>query len=137
MPKKRAKGLQVDRAAEYVDSPLMTQRLRYGRELSVRIYGNHGIYRTKTEIGKTVDGTCTCPSEVWPCKHVRALEATWKCNPSSFVDIKDVLCQLSHLSKAELLTLIGEMAMRSPQSLIACGVRAFELEDEDVEDPLD
>src|SRR5437870_3504543 len=95
MAKKRKATLPIDRAAEYIDSPLMTQRLRYRRGLSVRIAGNYGVYRTQCRIGHRSSGTCSCPSDGWPCKHVRALEATWKVNPSSFLDLEAILGGLS------------------------------------------
>lgn len=67
-----------DRAAEYVDSALMTQRLRNRRQLSARVEGHYGVYRTSLQLGKPADSRCTCPSEAWPCKHLRALRLTWE-----------------------------------------------------------
>jgi hypothetical protein len=133
MAKKRKAHLPIDRASEYIDSPLMTQRLRYRRDLSVRIAGNYGVYRTQCRIGRGSSGTCSCPSEGWPCKHVRALEATWKDNPSSFLDLEGILGGLSAKPKAILLALIGRMAMLAPESLAACGIEGFEPEDPDSE----
>jgi hypothetical protein len=125
MTKKRKSIKQVDRAAQYIDSPLMTQRLRYGRDLSARIDGNYGVYRTRVRLGRLADGNCSCPSEGWPCKHVRALEATWKSNPASFFDLTQVLEDLANKSRVDLLKLIAKMAMVAPDSLGACGVTAF------------
>jgi hypothetical protein len=66
-----------DRASEYIDSPLMTQRLVHKRPISARIDGVYGVYRTTARVGRSRDASCTCPSDDWPCKHVRALRATW------------------------------------------------------------
>ncbi len=100
----------------------MTQRLRYRRDLSARISGSYGVYRTRIQIGRSVDGTCSCPSETWPCKHVRALEATWASNPSSFLDLEAFIAGLGDRQKTELLDLIARMAMAAPESLSACGL---------------
>jgi uncharacterized Zn finger protein len=106
----------------------MTQRLTHGRSLSVRIQGNHGIYRTRLRLGSRPSGDCTCPSDWSPCKHVRALEATWKANPESFLDLEAFLVGLSKKSSAELAKLIGRMALVAPESLSACGFEDFESE---------
>lgn len=45
-----------DRAIEYIDSPLMTQRLVYRKQLSARIEGNYGTYRTTVRVGRTFAG---------------------------------------------------------------------------------
>ncbi len=100
----------------------MTQRLRYRRDLSVRISGSYGVYRTRITIGRGADGSCSCPSESWPCKHVRALEATWNSNPSSFFDLEALITGFGDRPKTELLDLIARMAMMAPESLQACGI---------------
>jgi uncharacterized Zn finger protein len=133
MTKRKKSIKQVDRAAQYTDSPLMTQRLRHGREWSARIDGNYGVYRTHVRLGRATDASCSCPSEGWPCKHVRALEATWKSNPASFFDLAQVLVDLAQKSKADLLKLIGKMAIVAPESLSACGVKAFQGDEADRE----
>ena len=33
----------------------------------------NGAYRTTARVGRSRDASCTCPSDYWPCKHVRAL----------------------------------------------------------------
>jgi uncharacterized Zn finger protein len=78
----------VDRADAYVDSPLMTHRVHYGRQLAARIQGNHGIYYTRVQLGRAIESDCSCPSEWRPCKHVRALRLTWEDNPDSFFDLQ-------------------------------------------------
>ena len=128
MAKRRKSTKPIDRAAEYIDSPLMTQRLRNGREVTARIDGNYGVYRTLMRIGRATDGSCSCPSEGWPCKHLRALEATWKTNPASFLDLSKVLDDLASKSKTDLLMLIGNMVTIAPETLTACGVKGFEPE---------
>lgn len=134
MPKKKKSSTPIDKAAEYIDSPLMTQRLRYKNDLSARMDGNYGTYRTRVRIGKTVNVSCTCPSDEWPCKHARALEATWKRNPASFTDLQVVLDGLANHSPANLLKLIGEMAIAAPESLVALGFEDFDADQPDGDD---
>ncbi|MFO0919055.1 MAG: SWIM zinc finger family protein [Planctomycetaceae bacterium] len=125
MPKKRPKKPSVDRALEYIDSPMMTQRLRFGKRLSARIAGTYGTYRTQVRLDDPEETSCTCPSEVWPCKHVRALEATWKQNPESFYDLETLLAKLLKQSKADLLAVIADMAFTAPESLSVFGIDEF------------
>lgn len=126
MAKKKKAIKLIDRADPYIDSPLMTQRVRYKQELSARIDGNYGVYRTHAQIGRLSSARCSCPSEGWPCKHVVALRETWKINPDSFFDVAAILADLANKPKADLVKLIGMMAMAAPESLGACGVKAFE-----------
>lgn len=128
MSKKRKPSQPVDRAAEYIDSPLMTQRLRYDRDLSARIAGNYGTYRTRVRVGDRDSAHCTCPSDEWPCKHARALEATWNQNPESFFDLFELLKEFADRSQAELLDFIGQMAMVAPESLVVFGIDEFDAE---------
>jgi hypothetical protein len=100
----------------------MTQRLRYRRDLSARITGSYGVYRTRMRIGTSSEGACSCPSESWPCKHVRALEATWNSNPTSFLDLETFVAGLGDRPKVDLLDLIARMGMLAPESLVACGL---------------
>jgi hypothetical protein len=128
MAKKRQAAEPVDRAVEYIDSPRMIQRLRYGDQLSAVIFGNYGVYRTGVQIGKSHDAQCTCPSEPWPCKHARALYATWECRPETFFDVQAWLDTLKTKSKADLLKLIGAMAVAAPPALSAGGIEGFGIE---------
>jgi hypothetical protein len=133
---KRQTRTPEQRIAEYVDSPLMTQRVRFGKQLSARIAGNYGVYRTQTSRGKKVDGHCTCPSDWWPCKHIHALRETWKANPHSFFDMDQFLVELFEQPKTKLVEAIGQMVMQSPACLRVFGVPGFEEcdENEDEED---
>ena len=115
----------VDRAYAYVDSPLMTHRVHYGRQLAARIQGNHGIYYARVQLGRGIENQCSCPSDWRPCKHVRALRLTWEENPDSFFDLQNFLTQFSTRSKAALLEAIANMAMRAPEGLGALGVAQF------------
>jgi uncharacterized Zn finger protein len=125
MAAKRAKQKRPDRALEYVDSPMMQQRLRYRRELSARIQGNYGVYRTRVRIGSVETSSCTCPSEVWPCKHVRAMLATWKSNPDSFYNLEALLTGLADTQKENLIKMIAAMVVAAPECLAALGVDEF------------
>jgi hypothetical protein len=130
----RAKKTPEQRIAEYIDSPLMTQRVRFGKQLSVRITGNYGAYRTSMKLTKKENGECTCPSEWWPCKHIHALRETWKINPHSFFDLDQFLAELSERSKSELIEAIGQIVIHSPEWLRVFGVPGFEEKDEDDQD---
>jgi hypothetical protein len=130
----RQKQSFEERVAEYVDSPLMAQRLRYGKVISAQIHGNFGVYRTQARQSKKVTGECTCSSEIWPCKHIHAVRATWEQNPDSFFDLDHWRKGLSALSKASLIESIGEMVLRSPELLSVFHVPGFDLEAEDDED---
>jgi hypothetical protein len=78
-----------------------------------------------------VEGDCTCPSELWPCKHVHALRATWEANPDSFFNLDDWLKELPKQSKEKLIEAIGKIVVDSPALLSVFGVAGF------VEDPDD
>jgi len=131
-PKRRAPTFE-DRAAVYVDSPLMTHRVRFRRQLFARIQGNYGVYRTWVRSGsRGLNSGCTCPSEGWPCKHVHALERTWRANPRSFFDADSFLKTLAGRPKADLVDAIGRLIARAPEGLAALGVKGFE--DEEPED---
>ena len=119
-----------ERAGAYIDSPLMTHRVHYRGQLAARIQGNYGIYNTRIyQVGRGIESECSCPSDVRPCKHVRALRATWKENPETFFELQDVLTTLSTRSKDYLLAAIVNMAMRAPEGLAAFGVTHFAEED--------
>ena len=130
----RHKPTFEERVQEYVDSPMMTQRMRYENCVSAQIRGNCGVYRTTVNLkAKTVTGECTCPSELWPCKHVHALRATWDKNPNSFFNLDDWLAALSKEPKESLVESIRNMVLHSPTLLTVFGVPGFE-EDENDED---
>lgn len=121
-PPARTREAHPDPAAEYVDSLMMTQRLRFAQSLSVRIAGRYGDYRTRMRLTRKLDGDCTCPSDPWPCKHVRALRATWRTNPHSFFDVQAFLKRLDSVEKRELIETIGKIVLAFPQALGLLGV---------------
>jgi uncharacterized Zn finger protein len=113
----------------------MTHRVRFERQLSARIQGNYGVYRTWVRLAsRGLDSGCTCPSEWEPCKHATALELTWRENPESFFDVDGFLKTLSGRPKAELIDVIGKLIARAPEGLAALGVRRFEEEDGEEEE---
>jgi uncharacterized Zn finger protein len=134
MTKGRKRVTRNDRVAQYIDSPMMTQRVRHGRQLSARIEGTYGTYHTRTTVGRRPDRSCSCPSENRPCKHVVALEATWRANPESFFDLATVMDVLATKSKADLVALVGQMALLAPESLSACGITAFDRDETEMFD---
>lgn len=130
MPRRKRQTNREDPAAEYLDSALMSHRLLYKRQLSVRIDGTYGSYRTRLKLGRRLNGRCSCPSEEFPCKHVRALRGTWRANPESFFDLEPLLEQLSRRPSASLVASIAELVMNRSETLTAFGVKGFEPDDE-------
>jgi hypothetical protein len=126
---KRRPPAPVDPATEYIDSPVMAFRLRDGDEISARIDGRYGVYLTKARLTPRLDGTCTCPSDVQPCKHLRAVRETWELNPGSFFDVRVFLRSLGDRRKAELIDAIGRIILRFPDALGLLGVPGFDEED--------
>lgn len=124
-----------DRVAEYVDSDRMHQRLKVGGEIAYVIDGNYGTYRTRANLKRKSEASCSCPSDYYPCKHVDALLKTYRVNPRSFLDF-DVEIEkkkLDRMGRAELLQLIREMVLASPTSLEAMGLEGFGPEEDDEE----
>ena len=126
MPRKHRRKARDDRVGEYIDSPTMTRRIHYKRELMLSMYGNYGVYRTTFTLGRRKESSCTCPSDRWPCKHVQALEETWKANPRSFLDLQEFLDQISTRSQSELIDAIGRMVLLAPETLSVFGLKGFE-----------
>jgi uncharacterized Zn finger protein len=120
-----------DRVAEYVDSPLLTHRLRRGEILYGQIDGSFGIYAARVNHSGEVEGRCTCPSEIWPCKHLHALRATWDTNPKSFFDLDLWLQELAAEPKETLVKAIASMVEEYPELLSVFGVPGFEPADEE------
>jgi uncharacterized Zn finger protein len=125
----RQKQSFKDRISEYIDSPQMTQRLRFGKQVSARIEGNCGVYRTQVTQSKKLTGDCTCPSELWPCKHIHALRATWEANPGSFFNLDLFLKKLADEPREDLVEAIANMVAASPGLLSVFGVPGFEHEE--------
>jgi hypothetical protein len=123
-----------DPAGEYINSSLTTQRLRDGRQLSARIDGRYGTYRTTVRLSRRLDGDCTCPSDIQPCKHIRALRATWEPNPDSFFDVRAFLRSLDGYEKPQLIEAIGRIIAVFPPALGAFGVPGIAVEDADVDE---
>jgi hypothetical protein len=124
----------TDPAIEYIDSELMTHRLRDGRQLSARMHGWYGVYRTRVRLTRRPEGGCTCPSDPQPCKHVRALLATWEVNPESFLDLRAFLRSLEDHEKGQLIEMIGRMISIYPSALGALGVPGFGEDETDVDE---
>jgi len=52
---------------------MMSLGLRFGQTISAQIAGHHGDYRTQVRLTRKLDGDCSCPSDVWPCKQTLGL----------------------------------------------------------------
>ena len=121
----RARRTVDVRAAEYIDSAAMYMRIRDGRRLVVRISGNFGEYRTEVNLAAASGDSCTCPSEAFPCKHVRAVRETWRVNARSFFDVQSLLKSLGRSPHTALLAAIRSIVMDHPESLHVLGVPGF------------
>jgi len=121
-----------ERIAEYVDSGLMTHRIKTAKMLICRIEGNFGTYHTTYDLSKSGEKTdCTCPAEYWPCKHSLALTETYEIVPETFIDIKAILKEIQRKTKPELLEIIKKIIQYAPESLAALGIRDRSCEEEE------
>lgn len=113
-----------ERVQEYVDSERMVHRVHRDDALTCTILGNYGVYHVEV---RAVDaegwreGRCTCPYDRGPCKHMDALLRTYEERPDSFVDLGELLDDLTDRPREELLDLIGEMVRMAPDSVRALG----------------
>ena len=114
-----------ERAHEYINSPRMRQRLVHGKQLSAQIDGNGGIYRTYARLGSSEEAACTCPSDLWPCKHIHALRATWETDPESFFDLGQFLKSIGTKPKAELVDALRRVLVAYPECLSVFAVPGF------------
>ena len=132
-PASRVRKPRPDPASEYIDSPLMTHRLRQAGHVSARIEGRYGVYRTCAQLTGSLQGDCTCPSDPQPCKHVRALRATWAAYPESFFDARAFLRSLGAHEKPQLIEMIGHVVAALPEALGVLGVPGFDGDQEYVD----
>lgn len=102
---------------EYVDSPLLRERVKRGGVLYCRVDGNFGTYATSSQVRADSASACTCPSELSPCKHVAALRRTFEVNPQSFLDVASVKRRLARLSRAALAAALASVAFEAPAAL--------------------
>jgi len=77
------------RALDYVCTSFLSNRLLYFRadKLTGVVEGNDGDYRTTFQL--SLDGElhtcCTCPAEMYVCKHAAALGITYLRKPETFL----------------------------------------------------
>ena len=124
----------ADRIAEYVDSPMMSRRVKIGRTACCTIRGRYGIYQTRITLTRTnrcKDASCTCPSDYWPCKHAAALAETFLKKPETFMDADKLVDGLGKKGTKEILRLMRGMIAAAPSALQALGVNGFAEEDEE------
>ena len=135
MPKLRGKeNVYAARIAEYVDSPMMRQRIRIGRTACCTIRGRYGVYQTRitlTPARHCKEASCTCPSESWPCKHAAALAEMVLRKPESFLNADKLVDGLGKKGPKELLRLMRRMIAIAPAALQALGVDGFTEDDEE------
>lgn len=114
-----------ERVAVYVDSPKMKNRIKLKGFIVATIDGTAGTYQVRMNL-RTHAGRCNCPYWDPPCKHLHALQETWRRNPESFGDIDDLLkTMLRNRTKADMRSLMASMILESPACLTALGVLGF------------
>lgn len=123
-----------DRVAAYVDSPALAKRIRFGPDLACEVSGSLGIYQTRASVRQRGESSCTCPSEIVPCKHVDALRETYKVRPTSFVEAEPLLAKFATRSKEQMVAQIRTATLASPSILSALGLVEFEEADEFLDD---
>ena len=111
----------------------MTHRVRQAGCVSAHIEGRYSVYRTCAQLSGSLQGDCTCPSDPQPCKHVRALRATWAAHPESFFNASAFLRSLVAHEKPQLIGMIGHVVAALPEALGVLGVPGFDGEEEDVD----
>lgn len=119
-----------DRVDEYVNSPRLRHRLKLGKLVSCTVLGNGGVYQTRAALRGNTDSECSCPYEGFPCKHVVALQQTYKAHPKTFHDVDAVLNKLRQKPADELLQDMRRMILASPSCMAGLGVPGFEPLDE-------
>jgi len=134
--KKAWKGTPEEKELEYIGSSRMRQRVKAGSRLSVRIDGNHGVYRTslKGDGGKQLTYSCTCPSPYYPCKHAAALAYTYLKEPETFFEVDTLQARLEKMDKEQLTGLLLTCLSEYPRLLTVLGFVAQEEEDDEEED---
>jgi hypothetical protein len=121
------------RVAEYGDSPLLFHRIRLGDTISCEIDGSEGVYQVAAVPAARGTFSCTCPSEIQPCKHIAALRETFARRPDSFYDAGALLKRIERKTAAELRGLIRDAIIASPGFVAAIDPTAFG-DDEDSPD---
>ncbi len=125
------------RIAEYVDSPKLACRIKVGKVISCAVAGNYGTYHTRANLKETWDASCSCPYDGGRCKHILALEETYRKKPRSFVDVDRFLQRLSRRPITEILGLMRDMMGAHPQALDVLKIKGFRYLPERDEDERD
>lgn len=113
------------RVKEYVDSPRLFHRVKLGAEILCEVNGHEGVYLTRTSTASRGSYSCSCPSEIAPCKHVEALRKTFRQNPASFFDAERTLAALATTTKADILHSIRAIILDTPRALRSLDNGAF------------
>ena len=105
-------------AWRYAKSAHVTDRMRMGSALSAKFHGTRGIYTARLDLNdRQFRYECGCPlaGSRDPCKHVIALGLAWLHEPESFHDLDVTLTRLASTNKADLITLLRQVANRLPE----------------------
>lgn len=111
----------LGRAAEVLARGALFDTRRTGPTLRARCHGTEGgVYHptlTLSDAGDAVvAGHCTCPAGAeGRCKHAAALGLRFDAAPDSFALVAPLAEALRGRSRAELVTLIGQMVERHPE----------------------
>jgi len=133
-------GEQIfSRGFEYVCSKDLRKRVVFKNSLFAEVRGNYGVYKTQLLVaGDKIYPSCTCPAEMYFCKHAVALGLTWIKEPQSFLNVEDLLKSLKSKTKAELIDIIRQMVVKSQNVLSVFGIKEFEdYNDEEEEEYFD
>ena len=126
-----------ERALEYVCTSALRNRLIYpqAKKLTGIIEGNYGDYRISFQLLQDGDlrTSCSCPAEMFFCKHAAALAITYLREPETFLDMNSLPGVLEQKSKKELQDLVTKMIVKHPDCLVFLGIPGFEEDDEDEE----
>ncbi len=136
--KKACGDVIFERALDYVSTGFLRNRLLYSRanKLTGIVEGNYGNYQTSFQYLQTgnLRTSCSCPAEMYFCKHAAALGITYLREPETFFDMNSQPPILEQKSQKELQNLLIQMIVKHPDSLTLLGIPGFEDEEEDEND---
>jgi len=111
----------LERGAEVLRRGALFDTRRVGPSLRARCHGTEGgLYHPTLTLthddASIVSGHCTCPAGAeGQCKHTAALGLRFASEPAAFVVVAPLAEALRGRSRAELVTLIGQMVERHPE----------------------
>jgi hypothetical protein len=104
-------------ALDYAQLGNVEHPRRSGDDLAAEVVGQRDVYRTRVSVRAGADGrpavsaTCSCPTHRMPCKHALALLYAWVRQAEDFVQLDDLLADLSVRSPSEILRALRDVAL--------------------------